>query len=270
MTSPRSPAAGALEERSLRATFDGTPAAFERMETLLALFAAEKGLPPSALYDFNVVLDEAVSNIVKYAYATDARTEIAIELAWRGGVVEMAIEDGGIPFDPLQVPPLASGGAASDRRVGGLGVHLMRGLMDEAEYSRVHDHNRLVVRKRITTTRGGEDDVEITASDVDGVVVLEVNGRVNSQTAPALGERLTTALAGSEPRVALDVTAVDYLSSAGLRVLQIALGQARANRGKLVLYGLNTRVQDVFQISGFNTILTVCATRAEALAAASS
>jgi len=109
--------------------------------------------------------------------------------------------------------------------------------------------------------------VEISASNADDVVVLELRGKVNSQTAPLLGERLTSALSAANARLALDMSGVDYLSSAGLRVLHIAARQADERHGKLVLYGLNSRVSEVFEISGFATILNVCSTRDEALAA---
>jgi anti-anti-sigma factor len=110
--------------------------------------------------------------------------------------------------------------------------------------------------------------VEIAATSVDGITVLEARGRVNSQTAPVLGERLTTALSAAGARVALDLSGVDYLSSAGLRVLQQAARQADEKSGRFVLCGLSSRVAEVFEISGFSSILSVFATRDEALAAA--
>jgi len=108
--------------------------------------------------------------------------------------------------------------------------------------------------------------VEIASSNVDGITVMQVQGRVNSQTAPLLGEKLMSALGPSNARLALDMSGVDYLSSAGLRVLQVAARHADENAGRLVLHGLNSRVAEVFEISGFAMILTVCATGADAAA----
>jgi anti-anti-sigma factor len=110
--------------------------------------------------------------------------------------------------------------------------------------------------------------VEIASSKIDGVVVMELRGRVNNQTAPQLGERLTAALTEPGTRLALDMSGVDYLSSAGLRVLQLAALQAEDNAGKLVMHGLTDRVKEVFEISGFASILSIVSTREEALAAA--
>jgi anti-anti-sigma factor len=110
--------------------------------------------------------------------------------------------------------------------------------------------------------------MEVREGSVDAVTVIEVKGRVDSTTAPALGERLTGALAAPRKRVIVDLSGADYLSSAGLRVLLRAAEQADRTDGKLVLHGLNSRVREVFEISGFLGILTICSTRDEALVAA--
>lgn len=107
--------------------------------------------------------------------------------------------------------------------------------------------------------------MEVREDSVGGVTVLVVRGRVDSTTAPALGEQLTGALASPQQRLIVDMTGVDYLSSAGLRVLLVAAEQVDQIHGKLVLHGLNDRVQEVFEISAFTSILTICANRDEAL-----
>ena len=108
--------------------------------------------------------------------------------------------------------------------------------------------------------------MELLAEDVDGNVVLEVRGRVDSLTAPALQDQLTRALQTPDTGVIVDLTRVEYLSSAGLRALLVAMQQAQKVHGKLVLHGLNERVREVFEISGFISILTVCTSRDDALA----
>lgn len=107
--------------------------------------------------------------------------------------------------------------------------------------------------------------MEVREDSVGGVTVLVVQGRVDSTTALALGEQLTGALASPQKRLIVDLAGVDYLSSAGLRVLLLAAKQVDQIHGKLVLHGLNSRVQEVFETSGFTSFLTICANRDEAL-----
>ena len=112
----------------------------------------------------------------------------------------------------------------------------------------------------------GDLQLEIQQDDAGDVTVLAISGRVDSLTAPALGEKMIAALGAPNARLIADLSGVEYLSSAGLRVLLQAMKQAQKAKGKLVLHGLNARVAEVFEISGFNSILTVCGTRDEALA----
>lgn len=99
----------------------------------------------------------------------------------------------------------------------------------------------------------------------DGITVVEVKGRIDSTSAPVLGDKLTHAFATPQQRVIVDLSGADYVSSAGLRVLLRAAEQLNQSKGKLVLHGLNSRVEEVFEISGFNNIFTICKTRGEAL-----
>lgn len=107
--------------------------------------------------------------------------------------------------------------------------------------------------------------MEVRELSTDGVAVLEVKGRVDSTSAPVLGDKLTRAFASPQQRVVVDLSGADYVSSAGLRVLLRAAKQADQTKGKLVLHGLNSRVEEVFEISGFADIFTICTTRDEAL-----
>jgi stage II sporulation protein AA (anti-sigma F factor antagonist) len=108
--------------------------------------------------------------------------------------------------------------------------------------------------------------LELLADDTDGIRILRVRGRVDSATAQALGDSLVGSLTPPGARLIADMSGVDYLSSAGLRVLLLAMQQAQKANGRFVLHGLNSRVAEVFEISGFNSILTVCASRDDALA----
>ena len=101
------------------------------------------------------------------------------------------------------------------------------------------------------------------------VAVVAIFGRIDSSTSPALAKALTSAIAAEVPRLVLDLTATQYLSSAGLSVLLQVEKRIGQMNGRFVLHGLSARVRDVLDVSGFLTELTVCGDRSEALAAAS-
>ncbi|MEO8134615.1 MAG: STAS domain-containing protein [Betaproteobacteria bacterium] len=107
--------------------------------------------------------------------------------------------------------------------------------------------------------------MELKPESVGGVAVVAIVGRVDSTTAPDLARALESPVSGPAPRLILDLTATEYVSSAGLRVLLRTAKLIEAAGGKFALHSVNDRVREVLDISGFLAILTVCAGREEAL-----
>jgi anti-anti-sigma factor len=101
----------------------------------------------------------------------------------------------------------------------------------------------------------------------NGVTVLEVVGRVDSVTAPDLGAKLTAILAAPPRRLLVDFARLEYISSAGFRVLFLASKQAGETGGKLALCGLSPKALELFSIAGFLKLFTVAPSRAEGVAA---
>ena len=120
-----------------------------RVVTRVEAFGEEHDLPRSIVNDLNVVLDEALNNVISYAYADTANHPIAVELSFDGTQVTVVVTDDGVPFDPLQSTPSTLDPDVKARRVGGLGIHFMRSLMDQCRYSRTNGRNILTLTKRV-------------------------------------------------------------------------------------------------------------------------
>ena len=92
---------------------------------------------------------------------------------------------------------------------------------------------------------------------VGTVQVLRLSGRLDSASSPELERSLRDALAGG--RLVVDLSALDFISSAGLRVLLLAAKQLRAATppGRLVMAGVRGNVREVFEMSGFLTLFPV-------------
>lgn len=106
--------------------------------------------------------------------------------------------------------------------------------------------------------------MQISTRTSNGIHIVAIAGNLDSTTSPEAQKALDAVLAGAST-VALDFSALDYISSAGLRVLLGAVKQLRASGGTLRIFGLNQSVREVFEISGFSTILAVYQSEAEAL-----
>lgn len=101
------------------------------------------------------------------------------------------------------------------------------------------------------------------------VLVLKPVGRLDSHTINAAETEMFSYLEQGDTRIVLDLSGLDYISSSGLRLVLMMGKRLSLKGGKLALCGLRPAIREVFEISGFISILTVVATREEAEAAVS-
>jgi anti-sigma B factor antagonist len=107
--------------------------------------------------------------------------------------------------------------------------------------------------------------MEITKEKTGNVVLFEVKGRLDTSTSKTLEETLFASIDEGEKQFALGCSQLDYISSAGLRVLLLALKRLRSIDGKIVLYALKAQLKEVFDIAGFSSIFPLFNVREEAL-----
>ena len=107
------------------------------------------GANGKAVYAMNLVLEEILVNIVNYAYDHDDGTvDISHDINETDRVIKVTIKDKGKAFNPLdaQDPPLHQ--SAGERKIGGLGIYIVKNLVDDIKYSRVDEHNVLEFSKK--------------------------------------------------------------------------------------------------------------------------
>lgn len=96
--------------------------------------------------------------------------------------------------------------------------------------------------------------------------IVALQGQVNSTNAAATEAEILAALTAEQKNLLLDFSALDYISSAGLRMVLVIAKRLKQDGGKLVLCSMQPAIREVFDVSGFLAILNVTATRSEALA----
>lgn len=99
------------------------------------------------ILDTQLAVEEALTNVIMHGYKGRTGT-ITISCHATHGLVEVQIEDNGLPFDPLSVPEPDLTGDVEDRHIGGLGIFLIRQVMDEIVYRYENGKNILVLVKR--------------------------------------------------------------------------------------------------------------------------
>jgi anti-sigma regulatory factor (Ser/Thr protein kinase) len=115
---------------------------------LIETFGETHCLPPEVVFNLKLALDEVVTNIISYAYDDEADHRVKIHVTLDRDVVSVRVEDDGRAFNPLdaQSPDIRLG--IDERPIGGLGVHIVRSVMDALEYRRENGRNIFIMSKR--------------------------------------------------------------------------------------------------------------------------
>lgn len=105
-------------------------------------------IPEEVQNNFSVVLDDLLNNVINYAYPKGSSNTIDVVLSTDGQRFIVSVSDEGEEFDPFvrSKPDVSSD--IEDRKIGGLGIHLIRSLMDDFSYRRVHGKNVTTLMKR--------------------------------------------------------------------------------------------------------------------------
>ena len=106
-------------------------------------------LDTSTTMNLNLAIEEAVVNVMSYAYAAGTRGNVDIEAQADDSYLKFTISDWGIPFDPTAKKEVDTTLSAEDRPIGGLGIHLIRQMMDSINYERIDGKNVLTLRKKL-------------------------------------------------------------------------------------------------------------------------
>lgn len=134
----------------LRLRVPGSTAGIRRAIDAFDAFRDEHAVAVAAPRQVQLALDELLSNIVKYAYANRDVGVIDLTYTVVGGECQVSIMDDGAPYDPLSAPAADTTSPLDQRQPGGLGIHLVRELMDRIEYARREGRNCLLLAVRLS------------------------------------------------------------------------------------------------------------------------
>jgi len=131
--------------RTLDLSLANDPAEISRLVDRLEAFGMAAGLAPDVAFRLMLALDEAVSNVIRHGFGDDQAHRIGVHVEIDSGTVTSTVIDDGRPFDPRDAPPPDLDVSLDARRVGGLGMHLVRSSMDTIDYRRDGERNVLTL-----------------------------------------------------------------------------------------------------------------------------
>ena len=107
------------------------------------------GMDMSTTMQMNLAIEEAVVNVMNYAYPAGTKGDVIIDAQAGSDWLKFIISDNGAPFDPTAKAEVDTTLSAEERGIGGLGIHLIRQLMDGINYERIDGRNVLALTKKL-------------------------------------------------------------------------------------------------------------------------
>ena len=126
----------------------------------LEKFGESMGLSKKCIFEANLALDELFTNIISYGFDDKNEHTIRITISLQNDELVFNIEDDGMPFNPTEVETPDLECTIEECRIGGLGIHLAKNLMDEVCYKRCKDKNILTLKKNIKETEPQKKQVK--------------------------------------------------------------------------------------------------------------
>ncbi|MFO7721863.1 MAG: ATP-binding protein [Bacteroidales bacterium] len=122
--------------------------ALERLTKFVDNLAEQWNLPDSLVMKLNLALEEAFTNIVNYAFSDDLFHPISVIFSKDNGLIRIELLDDGIAYDPTGMEDPDTQLPMSERKIGGLGIFLIKQMMDSVTYKREGDKNHLIIEKQ--------------------------------------------------------------------------------------------------------------------------
>lgn len=236
--------------------------------------AREAGLDERAIHHCYLAVDEACTNVVEHGYSSDCSAcVIDVVCQQDETTLTIIIMDDSPAFDPtLQADPDPKT-PISERSPGGWGIFFIKKLMDKVTYSYEDNRNRLVMVKEIT-----QPVAEVALPDLpqsrplnmtvlsEKIWMITPSGRLDAIQSSGLEKSLLAQIEAGHKWLILDLSEVDYISSAGLKVLVSVWQRVRDQKGDLALAALKPRVREVLEMIGLDLVISIVDTPDQARA----
>jgi serine/threonine-protein kinase RsbW len=230
---------------------------FDSLEDIFAFTSgtfSEHLLDARLLPVVDLALEELFTNMVKYSKTTGS--EVRVDITRVPGGVEVTLTDHDVDFfDVTRAGDVDVSLPIEQRAPGGLGLHLIRKMVDFIEYQYLEESrtSRVTLRAMALERRKKPRDRKMLAIDFGANGNVVIAGRLDAAQCPAAQSFLDRV----QGAVTLDCSRLEYISSAGLGVLLKTQKRLLASSGKLRLAGVNRHLRDIFRYSGFDQIFEI-------------
>ena len=221
-------------------------------------FCAGMAVSAADVSALHLALEEIVTNVITHGYQNDASRTFDVQLEAIGtDRLRAVVTDEAPAYNPLARPEVNTTLPLEARPVGGLGVHLVKKLMDVCQYEHRDGRNVFSIERKLSRTPGVAAIINIATSRLASSATLSLSGRLDGLSSPDLEQQVAALITSGVRTLTFDLSGLDYVSSAGLRVFIIAAKKLKASGGVARFTSLTPAVRDVFHISGLLTAFGV-------------
>ena len=229
-----------------------------RVAAFIEEIGEEIGIDMDLQMNLQLVLEEIVSNVIFYAYPEGTTADISLSAGFDGKELTLTLSDEGRAFDPTKKEDVDIVANPMDREQGGLGIFIVKNIMDSIHYQRTDGKNILTMTKTIPSTIDIQNNNSMTK-------IIKENGKTIIQTA----ERIDTLNAAQferdiepawEPGVDLEIdcSKLVYAASSGLRIIQATMRTViRELGGKIKMTHVSENIYKILYMTGFTKHLTI-------------
>jgi anti-anti-sigma factor len=230
-----------------------------------------------------LALHEVICNVITHAYDGRPGQPISLRIkpVRRDGCcgLEFTVRDRGRQVDPATIV----GRDLADVRPGGLGIHIIRAVMDEVEYARLGEGGMQVRLLKLLKSPGDAETMPCPDTGTDKMaakdncvkeirkegssVVGVLAGEMDLHHTPEVHQSLVSVCTGKPPRLVIDLAGVTYMDSSGIGTLVEIFRRVNAYGGRFILSGPTERVRSVFEITRLDRFFNISPSVAEALSA---
>ncbi len=227
--------------------------------------AREAGLDERAIHHCYLAVDEACTNIVEHGYTSNC-LDCVIDLVCRQDEngLTIIIMDDSPAFNPMRRSDPDPKTPIHDRALGGWGIFFIKKLMDRVTYTYEDSRNRLVMFKKMVKPTSAAPLPDLPLPWSLGVTALSEkiwmitpSGRLDAIQSGSLETSLLAQIEAGHNWLILNLSEVDYISSAGLKVLVSVWQRVRDQKGDLALAALKPRVREVLEMIGLDLVISI-------------
>lgn len=218
----------------------------------------EIGIPMDLQMNLQLVLEEIVSNIIFYAYPEGTTADISLTADFDGKVLTLTLSDEGRAFDPTKKKDVDVITNPMDREQGGLGIFIVKNIMDTVDYQRIGGKNILTMTKIIPEIIKKHNNNSMTKIiKENGKTIIQTGERIDTLNATQFERDIEPAL---EPGVDLEIDCSNlvYVASSGLRIIQATMRTViRELSGKIKMTHVSESIYKILYMTGFTRHLTI-------------